>query len=252
MGHEYVEMKNSHAAIEAYRKAVGTCSRHVKEFNCWTGAKSPSWRREFRCQPQRLQGVVWPCTGLRTTEHASVCSILLPTCDRAAVSLPIGLLDVSTTCSSSIHQTIRRAHLASSGHVLRRDGEVSDFTNRRLRCVRIISAAVLTGSLSLLVRTVAHPLRLREAIECLKRSLIGADPQETIIHQKLAKLHNDLEDYAEAAAYHRRIVEVCRAARESRTFSFTSPASVSTVFVFIRTSMSTLIASSPRSPAFVP
>lgn len=24
MGHEYVEMKNSHAAIEAYRKAVGT------------------------------------------------------------------------------------------------------------------------------------------------------------------------------------------------------------------------------------
>lgn len=23
MGHEYVEMKNSHAAIEAYRKAVG-------------------------------------------------------------------------------------------------------------------------------------------------------------------------------------------------------------------------------------
>ena len=25
MGHEYVEMKNSHAAIEAYRKAVGMC-----------------------------------------------------------------------------------------------------------------------------------------------------------------------------------------------------------------------------------
>ena len=25
MGHEYVEMKNSHAAIEAYRKAVGQC-----------------------------------------------------------------------------------------------------------------------------------------------------------------------------------------------------------------------------------
>lgn len=24
MGHEYVEIKNSHAAIEAYRKAVGT------------------------------------------------------------------------------------------------------------------------------------------------------------------------------------------------------------------------------------
>lgn len=25
MGHEFVELKNSHAAIEAYRRAVGTC-----------------------------------------------------------------------------------------------------------------------------------------------------------------------------------------------------------------------------------
>lgn len=57
--------------------------------------------------------------------------------------------------------------------------------------------------------------RLREAIECLRRALIGADPQETVIHLKLAKLHDELEEYAEAAAYHRRIVEVCRAARES-------------------------------------
>ncbi|KAI0704990.1 TPR-like protein [Cerioporus squamosus] len=56
--------------------------------------------------------------------------------------------------------------------------------------------------------------RLREAIECLRRALIGADPQETVIHLKLAKLHDDLEEYAEAAAYHRRIVEVCRAAQK--------------------------------------
>ncbi|TBU33911.1 TPR-like protein [Dichomitus squalens] len=56
--------------------------------------------------------------------------------------------------------------------------------------------------------------RLREAIECLRRALIGADPEETVIHLKLAKLHNDLEEYAEAAAYHRRIVEVCRAAQK--------------------------------------
>jgi anaphase-promoting complex subunit 8 len=53
--------------------------------------------------------------------------------------------------------------------------------------------------------------RLREAIECLKRALIGADPLETSINLKLAKLHNDLEEWAEAAAYHRRVVEVCRA-----------------------------------------
>src|SRR6267154_6480904 len=53
--------------------------------------------------------------------------------------------------------------------------------------------------------------RLREAIECLKRALIGADPHETSINLKLAKLHHDLEEWAEASAYHRRVVEVCRA-----------------------------------------
>ncbi|KAI0630266.1 TPR-like protein [Trametes polyzona] len=56
--------------------------------------------------------------------------------------------------------------------------------------------------------------RQREAIECLRRALIGADPQETTIHLKLAKLHNDLQEYKEAATYHRRIVEVCRAAQK--------------------------------------
>ncbi|OSD06778.1 TPR-like protein [Trametes coccinea BRFM310] len=56
--------------------------------------------------------------------------------------------------------------------------------------------------------------RLKEAAECLRRALIGADPQETTIHSKLAKLHHDLGEYAEAAAYHRRIVEVCRAAQK--------------------------------------
>jgi hypothetical protein len=34
MGHEYVEMKNSHAAIEAYRRAVGmVVDPHVGERN---------------------------------------------------------------------------------------------------------------------------------------------------------------------------------------------------------------------------
>ncbi|KZT11024.1 TPR-like protein [Laetiporus sulphureus 93-53] len=56
--------------------------------------------------------------------------------------------------------------------------------------------------------------RPREAIQCLKRALIGADPLETIIHLKLAKLYNDLDEFAEAAAYHRHVVEVCRAANK--------------------------------------
>jgi anaphase-promoting complex subunit 8 len=47
-------------------------------------------------------------------------------------------------------------------------------------------------------------------VECLKRALLGADPRETTIHMKLAKLHEELEDQAEAAAYHRRVVEICR------------------------------------------
>ena len=59
------------------------------------------------------------------------------------------------------------------------------------------------------MRSVGAP---REAMECFKRALIGADPYETTIHLKLAKLHNDLDEFAEAASYHRRVVDVCRAA----------------------------------------
>ncbi|KII92586.1 hypothetical protein PLICRDRAFT_695920 [Plicaturopsis crispa FD-325 SS-3] len=53
--------------------------------------------------------------------------------------------------------------------------------------------------------------RPREAIECLKRALLGADPHEVHINTKIAKLYNDLNEVAEAAAYHRRVVEVARA-----------------------------------------
>ena len=52
--------------------------------------------------------------------------------------------------------------------------------------------------------------RYREAIECLKRALIGADPHEITINLKLAKLHHKLEEYNEAVAYNRRVVEVCQ------------------------------------------
>ncbi|KAH7927147.1 TPR-like protein [Leucogyrophana mollusca] len=52
--------------------------------------------------------------------------------------------------------------------------------------------------------------RLREAVECHKRALLGADPRESTINLKLAKLHEDLNEPADAAAYHRRVVEVCR------------------------------------------
>jgi anaphase-promoting complex subunit 8 len=55
--------------------------------------------------------------------------------------------------------------------------------------------------------------RLREAIECLKRALLGADANEIAIALKLARLHSDLEEAADAAAYHRRVIDISRAMR---------------------------------------
>ncbi|CAL1706904.1 unnamed protein product [Somion occarium] len=57
--------------------------------------------------------------------------------------------------------------------------------------------------------------RLREAVECNKRALIGAGPKETTIHLRLAKLHNDLEEYREAAAYHQRVVDISKASQKT-------------------------------------
>jgi len=37
MGHEFVELKNSHAAIEAYRKAIGQYSRALASVEWLTG-----------------------------------------------------------------------------------------------------------------------------------------------------------------------------------------------------------------------
>ncbi|KAF7315598.1 Anaphase-promoting complex subunit 8 [Mycena indigotica] len=53
--------------------------------------------------------------------------------------------------------------------------------------------------------------RLREAIECFKRALITADPNEITINLRLASLYAAQQDFAESAAYHRRVVEVCQA-----------------------------------------
>lgn len=52
---------------------------------------------------------------------------------------------------------------------------------------------------------------MREAIECYKRALITADPHEITLRLKLARIHKNLEEYAEALTYHRTVVEVCQA-----------------------------------------
>lgn len=74
--------------------------------------------------------------------------------------------------------------------------------------MRQSSASLTCHFLSLFCR------RPREAIECLKRALIGADPLETTIHIRLAKLYYDMADMKEATNYHRHIVELCMSASQ--------------------------------------
>ena len=66
----------------------------------------------------------------------------------------------------------------------------------------------------------------------MKRALIGADPNETNLHLRLAKLYHDLNEFTEAASYHQHIVEVGRAASAY-------------LFLFCRMSPSILILPSP-------
>ena len=63
--------------------------------------------------------------------------------------------------------------------------------------------------------------RLREAIECLKRALLGADANEIAIALKLARLHSDLDESADAVAYHRRVIDISRAMRMSCCYQST-------------------------------
>lgn len=54
-------------------------------------------------------------------------------------------------------------------------------------------------------------------MECLKRSLIGADPQELTIRLKLAHLYADLNEKAESISYHQHVVELCISASRSQS-----------------------------------
>ncbi|KAI6002699.1 hypothetical protein EDD15DRAFT_2385326 [Pisolithus albus] len=57
----------------------------------------------------------------------------------------------------------------------------------------------------------ATALRTRDAVECLKRALLSAGSQEITLSLKLAKLYEELEEPMEAAAYHKRVVDISRA-----------------------------------------
>ncbi|KAF8825122.1 hypothetical protein HHX47_DHR7000749 [Lentinula edodes] len=112
MGHEYVEIKNSHAAIEAYRRAVSTSTLDInrKDYRAWYGL-----------------------------------------------------------------------------------GQAYELLNMHEYALHYYQYATA--------------LKLREAVECLKRALIPADPHEITINLMLARIYRDLDEHAEAVAYHRRVVE---------------------------------------------
>lgn len=52
-------------------------------------------------------------------------------------------------------------------------------------------------------------LRPLEAIECLKRALLGADPSEIQIKLKLARLYDDIEDREAAVRNHQLVINIC-------------------------------------------
>lgn len=63
------------------------------------------------------------------------------------------------------------------------------------------------------IRKLNECIRPREAIECLRRALLGADPADTQITFRLAKLHDEVQDYAPAVAYHQRIIDISTSER---------------------------------------
>ena len=70
------------------------------------------------------------------------------------------------------------------------------------------SQQVSTVTLSTSFHLSELSIRPREAISCFKRALLGSDARETLLNLKIAGLHDLLEERAEAAAYHRRCVEL--------------------------------------------
>jgi len=133
MGHEYVEMKNSHAAIEAYRRAVDV---NRKDYRAWYGLG------------QAYELLNMHQYALHYYQHA---------------------------------------------------------TALRPYDVRLWQAQGASYQ---------EMGRLREAIECLKRALLGADANEIAIALKLARLHTDLDEASDAVAYHRRVIDISRAMRK--------------------------------------
>lgn len=181
MGHEYVEMKNSQSAIESYRRAIGSYlawSRSPISPNC-----ADVNRKDYRAWyglGQAYELLNMHFYSLHYYEHATALR-----CVKSSVFLDHVMMDHTGRTMSDSGKRRGCALRKWEGKDLSRD-----------------TYAVLIGS------------RYREAVECLKRALIPADPHEITINLKLAKIYNTMREYSESTAYHRRVVEVCQADRK--------------------------------------
>ena len=70
MGHEYMEMKNTHAAIQSYRQEVLFLIPNLMRFLL---------QASNRGEQTRLQSLVWSGTNLRDTQDAILLPLLLQT-----------------------------------------------------------------------------------------------------------------------------------------------------------------------------
>jgi anaphase-promoting complex subunit 8 len=150
MGHEYVEMKNSHAAIEAYRRAVDV---NRKDYRAWYGLG------------QAYELLNMHQYALHYYQHATALRFVLV----------LSLDDLSLMVNICRPYDVRLWQAQGASY--------------------------------------QEMGRLREAIECLKRALLGADANEIAISLKLARLHSDLDETADAVAYHRRVIDISRGIR---------------------------------------
>lgn len=167
-------------------------SRHIDVRSVCVNAMAAQWKAKFtlcRRQQEGLQSVVWSWSGLRAAKHAPICSLLLSASYCSSVSRWHIFPPASLTPRP---QPIRCAPVAGPGVLLRRNRAVREPSFARSK-------------------TCAHTVRdrTRDAVECLKRALLGADARETAINLKLAKLYEELDEPVEAVAYHRRVVEIC-------------------------------------------
>lgn len=79
MGHEFMELKNTHAAIQSYRKAIGNKRTHINIYGNWERVSTKKYHHVlfFRGQQKRLSSMVRTGPDLRSPQAAFLLPLLL-------------------------------------------------------------------------------------------------------------------------------------------------------------------------------